>query len=241
MSIKRFGAVLLCLLMCLTAAGCGGNKEPDPATLQTPQYSVEEPAEIGPPLEEEIHTADKGTKIITPAAVEDEKKTDDVVPAAAVVLTPETVWAEDAVVTWNAFTLPEKAAFDDGSIGVLSISKIGLSVKVYESDDQMEDMDKGASHFKSTSAWDGNIALSGHNRTASGYGAYFQDLYKLSAGDTLVYKTALGEREYRVTTVKTIGDEDWSYLSRTPDNRLTLITCVNDNAAKRLLVQCVQQ
>jgi sortase (surface protein transpeptidase) len=64
-------------------------------------------------------------------------------PAA---ITPATVWENDAVVTYNAFTLPEKAAFDNGSIGVLSIEKIGLAVNVYESSNQMEDMEKGVAH-----------------------------------------------------------------------------------------------
>ena len=241
MSIKRIGTVLLCLLMFLATAGCGRDKEPDPSTLQTPQYGVEEPTEIEPPTEEEIHTADKGVKVITPTPIAEESVSLEALAATAVALTPETVWAEDSVVTWNAFTMPEKAAFDDGSVGVLSIPKIGLTVSVYESDDQMSDMTKGAAHFKSTSAWDGNVGLSAHNQTVSGYGAYFKDLHTLAVGDTIVYKTTLGEREYRVTTVKTIGDEDWSSLSRTADNRLTLITCVNNNAAKRLLVQAEQR
>jgi len=238
MNIEKIGILCMSLLICFAAAGCGKEKEPDPSALQTPQYSVEESGIPEPPTEDEIHTADKGVKVIMPVSVTDEVAPLDALPAA---ITPETVWTNDAVVTWNAFTMPEKAAFDDGSIGDLSIPKIGLTVKVYESDDQMEDMSKGAAHFKSTSAWDGNVGLSGHNRTVSGYGAYFKDLHKLSVGDTLVYKTALGEREYRVTLVKTIGDADWSYLSRTTDNRISLITCVNDNAAKRLLVQAVQQ
>jgi len=238
--MKKYLIFLLAAAMCLAAAGCGKEKEPDPSALQTPQYSVEEP-DIPEPTEEEIHTADQGVKVIEPAAVATADTPGDITPSATVVLTPETVWAEDAVVTWNAFTMPEKAAFDDGSIGVLTISKIGLTVSIYESDDQMEDMDKGAAHFKSTSAWDGNVGLSGHNRTVSGNGAYFRDLHMLYVGDTLTYKTALGEREYRVTAVKTIGDEEWGYLSRTTDNRLSLITCVNDNASKRLLVQAVQK
>jgi len=242
MNIKRFGTVLVCLLICLSAAGCGEDKEPDPSTLQTPQYSLGQSAEPMPPNEDEVHTADQGVKVIAPIAIAEENSPLEALGATATALTPETVWVEDSVVTWNAFTLPEKAAFDDGSVGVLSIPRIGLTVSVYESDDQMADMTKGAAHFKSTSAWDGNVGLSAHNQTTSGYGAYFKDLHTLAAGDTIVYKTSLGEREYRVTTVKTIGDEDWSYLSRTADNRLTLITCVNNyNVAKRLLVQAEQR
>jgi len=151
--------------------------------------------------------------------------------------TPDTVWESDSVVTWNAFTLPEMVAFEAGNVGVLSIPRIGLDVNVYQTEDQMEAMDHGVAHFKSTSAWDGNIGLSAHNRTASGQGEFFRDLHLLVVGDTLIYQTALGMREYRVTTIHNISDEDWSYLFRTADNRLTLITCIDNHPDRRLMVQ----
>ncbi len=252
--MKKLVILALITALCLTATGCGGAKEPAPDQLQTPQYSVSPPEDFTPPPEDEIHTASDGVKVIAPSmapetataksdiAEEAESAASSVVAYQQIpaVITPETIWDEDAVVTYNAFTLPEKAAFDDGNIGVLSIEKIGLTVNVYESDDQMEDMSRGLAHFKSTSAWDGNCALSGHNSTASGYGAYFKDLHLLVAGDTVTYRTALGERDYKVTAVKTIGDEDWSGLSRSPDNMLTLITCTFNDASKRLMVRAIQ-
>jgi LPXTG-site transpeptidase (sortase) family protein len=232
---KAFALCLAALLVFLMATGCNKTPEPaDPAAMQTPQYSIATPVAFYLPPEDEIHTAAQGVRVIEPVATAPATAT-DVIP-----ITPETVWESNATVTWNAFTMPEKAAFDDGSIGVLSIPKIGLTVNVYQSDDQMEDMEYGAAHFKCTSAWDGNIGLSSHNWTPSGHGAFFRDLHTLSVGDTLIYRTALGEREYRVTTIRTISDEDWSWLSRTTDNRMTLITCVSDNPSKRLMVQGVQ-
>jgi LPXTG-site transpeptidase (sortase) family protein len=256
-NIKRIGIAFMAFVLCVLSAGCEKDKGPTPDQLQTPQYSVSEPAELPPPAGDEIHTSDEGVIMIAPqetstanAAAGTEAGTAPAsVPGAArslspaiaaVPVTPENVWENDSVVTYNAFTLPEKAAFDDGSIGVLSIGKIGLTVNVYETADQMEDMEKGVAHFKSTSAWDGNCALSGHNSTASGYGAYFKDLHLLAVGDSMTYKTALGEREYRVTAVKTISEEDWSGLSRSADNRLTLITCTFTDASKRLMVQAEQ-
>jgi len=227
---RRLMALCLSLLLCISAAGCGRNREPDPSGLQTPQYSVAGPAVFELPPRDEIHTADQGVRVIEPVVA---------APAATARLTPETVWENDATVTWNAFTMPEMAAFDNGSIGVLTIPGIGLTVNVYQSDDQMEDMEHGAAHFKSTSSWDGNIGLSSHNWTPGGQGAFFRDLHLLSVGDALIYRTALGEREYRVTAIRTISDDDWSWLSRTTDNRLTLITCVA-NPSRRLMVQGVQ-
>ena len=240
MSIRRIGLITVAALLCLSVAACGKNKEPNRTELATPQYSIGEstPEFISPP-EEEIHTSDQGIKVIqsvsdSAAIVLPEQAT----PVAA--LTPATVWAEDNTVTYNAFTLPEIAAFEDGSIGALSVSKIGLNVKVFESADQMEDMEKGLSHFKSTTSWDGNIGLSGHNRTASGNGAYFKDLHLLALGDTVVYTTAIGEREYKVTEIRTISEDDWSWLSRSTENKITMITCVNNNASKRLMIQASQ-
>jgi LPXTG-site transpeptidase (sortase) family protein len=229
--------------VCFLGAGCGEDPSPvAPDQLQTPQYSVVESLGLLPaPDISEIHTSVDGVKVIGGEARQEADQSASHFPFALSAYTPETVWENDAVVTYNAFTMPEMVAFDNGSIGILTIGKIGLSVNIYESDDQMEVMNRGAAHFKSTSAWDGNVGLSAHTQTASGSGAFFKDLHLLAAGDSIVYKTSLGEREYIVTTIKTISDEDWSDLSRTPENKLTLITCVNSDKAKRLVVQAVQR
>lgn len=58
----------------------------------------------------------------------------------------------------NKFTLPDGLLYLDGSMGRLSIPKIGLNVKIYETE-SLESLAKGAGHFKSTSCWDGNVGL----------------------------------------------------------------------------------
>lgn len=50
----------------------------------------------------------------------------------------------------------------------------------------------------------------------------------------------LGTRYYTVGTIEIIDDDDWSYLGRTEDNRITLITCVAGQDDKRLVVQAVE-
>ena len=45
------------------------------------------------------------------------------------------------------------------------------------------------------------------------------------------------KRTYHVKTIKIIEDTDWSYLQKTKDNRITLITCVANEPTKRLCVQ----
>lgn len=232
--MKRFSVLFLAALLMATFAACG-EKDTDPAQLSTPQYEASSSSlpEFSPE-EDSVHTAEDGVLVVRPEGLSMEQDK----PA-----TPDTVWEQDAVATYNAFTLPEKAMLDEenGSIGVLSIPALGLSVNVYEAEDEMEAMSRGIAHFKSTSAYDGNVGLSAHNINFDGTDGYFKNLYTLKTGDTVSYKTALGEREYEVSLVKTISETDWSYLSRSTENRLTMVTCISGKPTQRVLVQAIQK
>lgn len=150
------------------------------------------------------------------------------------------IWNNDDTTTYNSFTQADDVAGVDGCLGSISISSIDLTAKVYQSAfDEMEAMSNGIAHFNSTSSWDGNVGLCGHNWTPSGNGAYFKNLNKVKRGDRITYSTSLGTRTYQVTTVTTIDENDWSYLARTDDNRITLITCTFNDNSKRLCVQGV--
>ena len=153
---------------------------------------------------------------------------------------PETIWTDASVYAGN-HTPIEQAQMADGSLGVLTIEKIDLSVNVYEGPDQIEDMSKGAAHFPHTSAWDGNVGLSAHNINFDGTDGFFKNLYQLAEGDEITYRCELGERVYTVETVKTIDAADWSPLGHTNENRLTLITCISGKPEQRLCVQAVEQ
>jgi LPXTG-site transpeptidase (sortase) family protein len=141
----------------------------------------------------------------------------------------------------DTYTLPEDAQLPDGSIGLLNIPKLSLSVHVYETADEMEAMTHGLAHFKTTSAWAGNIGVCGHNVNFDLTDGFFKNLHTLSEGDVVSYKTALGERAYMVTTVKEIAAEDWSWLGRTEDNRITMITCISGKPDSRLMVQALEK
>jgi len=123
--------------------------------------------------------------------------------------------------------------YDDGSIGTLSIPKLNKTIKVYEGE-SLENMKKGIGHFESTSVWDGNCALAGHNRGAA---AYFSFVKNLAVGDKLTYTTKYGSRTYEVYNKVKISETDYSGLGWSADNILTLITCVEDEPAYRYLVQ----
>lgn len=135
-----------------------------------------------------------------------------------------------------AYTSVQGMAYKDGSIGMLKISKLGISVKVWEGETNAS-MAKGVAHYSSTSAWDGNVGVAGHNR-GSKYN--IGTIKNLVAGDTITYTTMYGTRTYQVTSVKTIANNDWSYLQGTADNRITITTCLEDHPESRICVQAVE-
>lgn len=93
-------------------------------------------------------------------------------------------------------------------------------------------------HFPETTKWNGNVALAGHNR---GYRCnFFQEIKKLEEGDEIIYSTDYGERKYKVIVNKIIHQTDWSYIQDTEDNRITLITCVENMHDYRRCVQAVE-
>lgn len=124
----------------------------------------------------------------------------------------------------------------DGSIGKVTISRVGLSAKVYEGATS-ESMNKGAGHYAGSALWTGNVALFGHNR---GSCAYFAQLKNVKAGDTVTYKTNQGTKTYEVKTVSTIASDDYSYLNEMGDDRITMITCIANQPSLRLCVQAVE-
>ena len=133
----------------------------------------------------------------------------------------------------SKFTLPDGLFYDDGSLGRLKIPSIGVNVKVYE-DESLESLAKGAGHFKSTSCWDGNVGIAGHNR---GVAEHFGEIHTLGRGDKITYTTKLGTRTYEVFYVGKIKETDFSRLERSSENMITLITCVRNEPELRWCVQ----
>lgn len=211
-----------------------------PETLFTPQYTAQppDPTEITFDLETTpAYTAEDGVVVIEP-------KSDNLnlVQTASFIDDPEKIWEEDEVVTYNSFTLPEKVAQEDGSLGVLTIPEIGLSVNVFACahGEEMEAMTKGLAHFAHTTSWDGNLGVCGHNVNFDLTDGYFKNLHTLEKGDQVIYSSSLGERVYEVKTIKAIAEDDWSYLGRTQENKITMITCISGQPTKRLMVQAVE-
>ena len=120
------------------------------------------------------------------------------------------------------------------NIWQIEIPKINLKAPISEGTSQ-EIMLNYVGHFENTSIWNGNIGLAAHNR---GYPInYFAKLKELKIGDLIIYRTNNGTKKYKIKLIKIIEDTDWSYLGTTKENKITLITCVENKPTKRLCVQ----
>ena len=116
----------------------------------------------------------------------------------------------------------------------LEIPKINLRADIKEGTTK-EVMDDYIGHFEETTKENGNVGLAAHNR---GYkNNYFQDLKKLKEGDIIFYNYQGRTIEYEVTKHVIIKDTDWSYLEETEENKITLITCVENEPEYRRCIQ----
>jgi LPXTG-site transpeptidase (sortase) family protein len=205
-----------------------------------------------------IHRSDDGIIVIDPALLAPENgamlSSDDTATANVdknlvslassrnpVVSSPEEIWQKDETVSFGNFTMVDQAKMADGSVGYLTIPKISLSVSVFESENELEAMERGVAHFGHTSSWDGNIGLSAHNLTYSGNAQFFQNLHTLAVGDEVTYKTNLGTRTYTVSDVWEVPESDWSKLDRTNGNCVTMVTCITSKPSMRLVVRATEK
>ena len=120
----------------------------------------------------------------------------------------------------------------------IEIPKISLNAEITEGTTK-EILNQYIGHFEKTKQKEGNVGLAAHNR---GYNVnYFKDLKLLEKGDEIKYTYDDFEKIYEVEKVRIIKDTDWEYLEDTEDNRLTLITCVENQPEYRRCVQAVER
>ncbi len=114
------------------------------------------------------------------------------------------------------------------------IPSINLDAPIAEGT-SVEVMNSYVGHFSNTPKLNGNVALGAHNR---GYPVnYFQNIKKLKKGDLIKYIYNNVQKEYVVETVTVIKETDWTYLANTKDDRITLITCVENEPEYRRCIQ----
>ena len=116
------------------------------------------------------------------------------------------------------------------------IPAIQLEAEIAEGTSQ-EIMNQYVGHFENTPNLNGNVALGAHNR---GYAVnYFQNLKKLKKGDIIKYIYGEEEKWYCVEVITIIKDTDWTYLQNTTKDKITLITCVENEPEYRRCIQGV--
>ena len=120
----------------------------------------------------------------------------------------------------------------------VKIQSIGLQAEISEGT-STETMNQYVGHFEESSKTNGIIGLAAHNR---GYSKnYFENLKKLKIGDEIVYCYKDFEKKYIVESHTIIKDTDWSWLEPRDENRIVLITCVENEPEYRRCIQGVEK
>ncbi len=119
----------------------------------------------------------------------------------------------------------------------IEIPSINLSAPIADGTD-LDTLNAYVGHFMDTPLEMGNVGLAAHNR---GYEInYFQNLKKLKKEDQIIYTHENFKKTYIVDKIEIIENTNWNFLKETEENKLTLITCVENEPKYRRCVQAVE-
>lgn len=120
----------------------------------------------------------------------------------------------------------------------IEIPAISLIADISEGTDD-ETLTKFVGHFELTPTTEGNVCLAAHNR---GYSVnYFEKLKDLKGGEEIIYTNGDFSKTYIVTMNIKISETDWSYLENSNQNKITLITCIENEPEYRRCVQAIEK
>ena len=119
----------------------------------------------------------------------------------------------------------------------IKIESINLYAPIEESVD-LTVLNNYVGHFEDTSLTVGNVGLAGHNRGFKNN--YFENLKNIRKGDEIIYKYNDFIKTYMVDTIEIIRNTDWSYLENTKENKITMITCTENEPNFRLCIQATE-
>ena len=120
----------------------------------------------------------------------------------------------------------------------IEIPFINLIAPIEEST-EMNVLNRAVGHFEETSLTNGNIGLAGHNREYEKN--FFENLKNVKKGEIIKYKYNQFEKTYVIDLIKTIKETNWQYLENTKENKITLITCVENKPEYRICVQATEK
>ena len=127
----------------------------------------------------------------------------------------------------------------DGHLVPIRCHTIVISTQHAEDVTNEETLSKYVGHFELTPKTQGNIVLAAHNR---GYPInYFEKLKNLKGGEEIIYTYKEFTKIYVVNKNVKISDIDWSYLENSSENKITLITCIENEPAYRRCVQAIEK
>ena len=119
----------------------------------------------------------------------------------------------------------------------IEIPKIELKAPI-ASGTEANILNEFVGHFENTAILEGNIGLAAHNR---GYKVnYFARLKELEEGDFVYYYYKGAKKKYQINLKEIIKDTNWEFLEPTKENKLTLITCVEDMPELRRCIQAIE-
>lgn len=137
----------------------------------------------------------------------------------------------------NNNTLQEKSHVENKENWQIEIPKINLIAPIAEGT-SANTMNEYVGHFEETPKHGGNIGLAAHNR---GYKVnYFNNLKLLEKGDLIIYSYNGEITKYSVDEIGIIKDTDWSKLQNSKQDKLTLITCLENKPEYRRYVQAIK-
>ena len=120
----------------------------------------------------------------------------------------------------------------------IEIKSIGLKAPIEETVSN-DILSRSVGHFEESSLENGNIGLAAHNR---GYEInYFENLKFVKINDEIEYHYKNFSKKYLIDKIEIIQDTDWSYLEKSKKNKITLITCVENEPKLRRCVQATEK
>ena len=124
-----------------------------------------------------------------------------------------------------------RSPYNEGErIGTLHVERLNRTIAIFEGE-SMSNMDFGAGRFVNSGLHSGNVALIGHNRGRQN--GFFDFVRLLKTGDIITLEISGITRTFMVIHELIIHETYMNIISHFGDERLTLITCLEDRQPYR--------